>query len=287
MACVTLKRPLEWIDPSMSADSPTGGNHQHAPGSPSQMIISNSPPHYSSGGGGGNGGRSPKRLCIQSPASINNSSSPYASTSSLSTNSHKMTDYKPISSSEIADQIRLEVMRLSKFRKLKRSQPSGEMGESSSTDVAASHADSDSKSSMSQSPSSSPPRVTGGSSAAAPSTTTMGNIDVNNIYQLYTSLVNKNNNSKQTAQSQSDDHQADGKAGKSSSAAAHQAPLFTFDQVVLIVERLIREKEDSIRQQYESALNVRLAEQYDQFVKFSYDQIQRRFDSTNLPSYLS
>ena len=64
-------------------------------------------------------------------------------------------------------------------------------------------------------------------------------------------------------------------------------PLFTFKQVVMIVVRLLREKEDQIRHEYEKELTARLGEQYDQFVKFSYDQIQRRFDSQALPSYLS
>lgn len=55
----------------------------------------------------------------------------------------------------------------------------------------------------------------------------------------------------------------------------------------MIVDRLLAEKEDAIRREYESALTSRLAEQYEQFVKFSFDQIQRRFDSNSLPSYLS
>ncbi|KPM11080.1 hypothetical protein QR98_0096460 [Sarcoptes scabiei] len=66
MACVTLKRPLEWVDPSMSPESGSS--------SPTHMIISNSPPHH---------------------ANLNNPN-----------------NFKSISSSEIADQIREEMYRL-------------------------------------------------------------------------------------------------------------------------------------------------------------------------------
>lgn len=103
MACVTLKRPLEWVDPSMSPESGSS--------SPTHMIISNSPPHH--------GLRSPKRLCLQ-PISQNSaftnapiscqSSSLY--NSNVSANLNNPNNFKSISSSEIADQIREEMYRL-------------------------------------------------------------------------------------------------------------------------------------------------------------------------------
>lgn len=64
-------------------------------------------------------------------------------------------------------------------------------------------------------------------------------------------------------------------------------PLFTFRQVELICERMMHEKEDKLREMYEEALSSKLSEQYDMFVKFTHDQIQRRFEATNAPSYLS
>ena len=61
-------------------------------------------------------------------------------------------------------------------------------------------------------------------------------------------------------------------------------PLFTLKQVGLICERLLRDQEESIRQEYDKVLQDRLAEQYDTFVKFTYDQIQKRFESGAIPS---
>ncbi|EDW26327.1 GL26352 [Drosophila persimilis] len=61
--------------------------------------------------------------------------------------------------------------------------------------------------------------------------------------------------------------------------------LFTFKQVQLICESMIKERENQLRERYESVLTTKLAEQYDAFVKFTYDQIQRRYEAA--PSYLS
>lgn len=61
--------------------------------------------------------------------------------------------------------------------------------------------------------------------------------------------------------------------------------LFTFKQVQLICERMLKEREDNLREQYDAVLTTKLAEQYDAFVKFTYDQIQRRYEAA--PSYLS
>jgi len=61
--------------------------------------------------------------------------------------------------------------------------------------------------------------------------------------------------------------------------------LFTFKQVQMICERMLKEREEKLREQYDAVLNTKLAEQYDAFVKFTYDQIQRRYEAA--PSYLS
>lgn len=81
------------------------------------------------------------------------------------------------------------------------------------------------------------------------------------------SLANKQHSSQQQQQPQSD------------------KALFTFKQVRLICERMLREQEDTLREQYNNILMNKLAEQYDIFVKFTYDQIQGRYDAA--PSYLS
>jgi len=64
-------------------------------------------------------------------------------------------------------------------------------------------------------------------------------------------------------------------------------PLFTFRQVGLICDRLMKERETQIRDEYDRVLTTKLAEQYDTFVKFTYDQIQKRFEREAIPSYLS
>jgi len=71
------------------------------------------------------------------------------------------------------------------------------------------------------------------------------------------------------------------------SPSRRDQPLFTFRQVGLICEKLVREREESIREEYERIVTLKLAEQYDTFVKFSLDQIQKSFDVSSTPSYLS
>ncbi|XP_015591813.1 akirin-2 [Cephus cinctus] len=66
-----------------------------------------------------------------------------------------------------------------------------------------------------------------------------------------------------------------------------EKPLFTFRQVGLICERMLKEQETQIREEYDQILTMKLSEQYDAFVKFTYDQIQKRFESAAAPSYLS
>ncbi|KAF6211978.1 hypothetical protein GE061_012495 [Apolygus lucorum] len=64
-------------------------------------------------------------------------------------------------------------------------------------------------------------------------------------------------------------------------------PLFTFRQVGMICERMLSERETQLREEYDRILNMKLSEQYDAFVKFSNDQLHRRFELSATPSYLS
>lgn len=52
----------------------------------------------------------------------------------------------------------------------------------------------------------------------------------------------------------------------------------------MICERMIRERESEIREEYDSVLSTKLAEQYDAFVKFTYDQIQKNYNAAAPPS---
>ena len=47
----------------------------------------------------------------------------------------------------------------------------------------------------------------------------------------------------------------------------------------MICERMLKEREEKLREQYDAVLNHKLAEQYDAFVKFTHDQIQRRYEA--------
>ncbi|ENN78702.1 akirin [Dendroctonus ponderosae] len=73
----------------------------------------------------------------------------------------------------------------------------------------------------------------------------------------------------------------------SKSPSRSEKALFTFKQVGVICERMMRERESEIREEYDNVLTIKLAEQYESFVKFTYDQIQRNFNSQSTPSYLS
>lgn len=55
----------------------------------------------------------------------------------------------------------------------------------------------------------------------------------------------------------------------------------------MICERMLKEREDKLREQYDAVLTTKLAEQYDAFVKFTYDQIQRRYEAAPSCKYCS
>lgn len=55
----------------------------------------------------------------------------------------------------------------------------------------------------------------------------------------------------------------------------------------MICERMLREKESEIRDEYDHVLSQKLAEQYDAFVKFTYDQIQRNYQAAPSCKYYS
>ncbi|XP_039294065.1 akirin-like [Nilaparvata lugens] len=97
------------------------------------------------------------------------------------------------------------------------------------------------------------------------------------------------------ADSSSSESSSPGPASPTSAFVHHQhqpsvsrdKPLFTFRQVGIICERMLSERETQLREEYDRILNMKLSEQYDAFVKFSNDQLHRRFDVSTAPSYLS
>jgi len=216
MACATLKRPLEWSDPSMSPPSAHSSGHKDS---------AHSFGHHS---------RPSKRRCLSSIMSPQIPMSPKE-------NSHFGDVHPKLSSEEIAVSIREEMRRLYNRKKLHVTHASSPIP-STSSDV-----------SLSGHPPS--PNTSSQDGCSSPTHEMNPSLSSTSLGLL--------------------------------SPSRRDAPLFTFRQVGLICERILKERETQIRQEYDDVLNSKLAEQYDTFVKFTYDQIQKRFENGSIPSYLS
>merc|ERR1719330_20072 len=79
----------------------------------------------------------------------------------------------------------------------------------------------------------------------------------------------------------------EGTSAGPSAGGSKEKPIFTLKQMTLIAERMCKERVDQVRQEFEEILQQKLSEQYDSFVKFIDHQIQRRFQQSQAPSYLS
>ncbi|CAF2401057.1 unnamed protein product [Rotaria sp. Silwood2] len=62
--------------------------------------------------------------------------------------------------------------------------------------------------------------------------------------------------------------------------------LLTLKQVNIICARLLKEREDKIREEYDRILSYKVNEQYEGFVRFTQDQLARRFSELQF-SYVS
>jgi uncharacterized protein (DUF885 family) len=96
-------------------------------------------------------------------------------------------------------------------------------------------------------------------------------------------------------------HMMEGQQAGTSSSAATSAPavaaaatptkadkpIFTLKQMSMIAERMCAERVEQVRAEYDQILQQKLSEQYDAFVKFIDHQIQKRFNESMAPSYLS
>lgn len=81
--------------------------------------------------------------------------------------------------------------------------------------------------------------------------------------------------------------QTEGPAKKTQPDNNHSdIPIFSMNQVNMICERMLGERENALREQYDKILSEKMSEQYDSFVKFTHEQIQRRFESSQC-SYVS
>lgn len=70
------------------------------------------------------------------------------------------------------------------------------------------------------------------------------------------------------------------------SPSHRDVPVLTLKEVGLVCERMLREKEEQIREEYDRALACRLSEQYDAFLKFNQDQLHLRIGE-EAASYVS
>lgn len=68
--------------------------------------------------------------------------------------------------------------------------------------------------------------------------------------------------------------------------SANDVPIFSMNQVNTICERMLKERELCVREEYDKILAQKLSEQYDSFVRFTHEQIQRRFENSQC-SYVS
>lgn len=88
--------------------------------------------------------------------------------------------------------------------------------------------------------------------------------------------------------SSSDAHEDDPSASVSAAtdASSNQQPLLTLKQVNMICARLLQEREEKVREEYDRILSSKLNEQYEGFVRFTQDQLTRRFSELQF-SYVS
>jgi hypothetical protein len=76
-------------------------------------------------------------------------------------------------------------------------------------------------------------------------------------------------------------------AGTPASGGSKEKPIFTLKQMTMIAERMCKERVEQVRLEYDQILQQKLSEQYDAFVKFIDQQIQKRFSESQPASYLS
>ncbi|KAL7059092.1 hypothetical protein AAHC03_013916 [Spirometra sp. Aus1] len=69
-------------------------------------------------------------------------------------------------------------------------------------------------------------------------------------------------------------------------STSDSVPLFTLPQVTALCDRLIREREDQLREEYDNILSCKLAEQYEALLKFNQDQLCHRFQNAPM-NYVS
>jgi len=263
MACVTLKRPLDF-DPLEALHSPNRPTH-HAKRrrcTPIKKLESREPFCNPNTGKVLPSGLSPSALAAyQQQQNLRNQLHHGGMQSSSSTSSQAVSVFRetPLSPGEMADNLRDELKRMKRRRQL--------VPYFNQTEQAGA----------------------GASTTSSPSTSPFkqARLDLNAMNATSTS----SSTSIQTAQPGSPGDSGSSPSSKGLSARAlvgtKEKPVFTLKQMTIICERMCKERTDKVREEYDQILQQKLSEQYDAFVKFIDHQIQQRFNQSQLPSYLS
>jgi len=269
MACVTLKRPLDFdpLEALHSPNRPTATKRRRC--TPIKKMERDGLPFRNPAAG-------------KIPA--NSSSSSFSSyqqqqlqqqlpSSTAAGAAASVFKESPLSPAEVANNLRDELKRMKRRRQLVPYVDETAAAAASPSSSSSSAAAAASTSSIHSAPSS-PEPMEGSSSAAS---------------------TNRSSSSAAAAAS------AASPAAKTAAAAAasqqplsakalvgtKEKPVFTLKQMSIICERMCQERTDKVRQEYDKILQQKLSEQYDAFVKFIDHQIQQRFNQSQLPSYLS
>lgn len=263
MACVTLKRPLDF-DPLEALHSPNRPTH-HAKRrrcTPIKKLESREPFCNPNTGKVLPSGLSPSALAAyQQQQHLRNQLHNGGMQSSSSTSSQGVSVFRetPLSPGEMADNLRDELKRMKRRRQL--------VPYFNQTEQAGA----------------------GASTTSSPSTSPFkqARLDLNAMNATSTS----SSSSIQTAHPGSPCDSGSSPSSKGLSARAlvgtKEKPVFTLKQMTIICERMCKERTDKVREEYDHILQQKLSEQYDAFVKFIDHQIQQRFNQSQLPSYLS
>jgi len=60
---------------------------------------------------------------------------------------------------------------------------------------------------------------------------------------------------------------------------ADDISIFTIRQTATMITRMLNDNEKLLKEQYEKLLNIKLNEQYDQFVRFTHDEVDKQYHS--------
>lgn len=103
---------------------------------------------------------------------------------------------------------------------------------------------------------------------------------------FWNSTLSSHSASMSPPQGSASPHGSSSPSGAMSPPRGKEQPTLSIKQVVLLCERLWKEREEKLCEEYDQILNEKLGEQYDSFLKFTQDQIIRKYQQSSC-SYVS